>query len=347
MKRTIFLFLILFSTLSANYDPKYENFSEKSGIDTAILITAYNRPEYFQKVLEAIAQNPESEEIAIFIFVDGGPNAKQQEHIEIFSSFRFPHGYLIAHEENLGCEKNVIDSRRFMFDHCGFERVIIMEDDHVISPDGIALLLRMHEWGKRNIEGFGAVTLWSDRKLSQEEKINHLTVLTEPYRRKMKASKQGQEYYILPLYWVFCIDKEVWDEIKEMQYEYEKRFILTPKFDRKLNPQIYRWEREKLLQAKELYDRTDPARSKILGNPISIPLVPFQDGVTEVSLREKGRRYVIPAVNRMENIGVYGLHFNPGLWKRLCGGLRLDLFDEDHNLSTFRFLEGKGWELPQ
>ena len=180
MKKQLLFFLLLCASLFGAYDPAYLDFSKKSGIDTAILMTAYNRVDYFRAALEAIAENPESEEIALFFFLDGGPDAKQKELKSVIASFGFPHAHVIAREKNLGCEKNIIDSRRFIFDHCGFDKVIIMEDDHVIAPNGISLILRMYEWGKREIDRFGAVTLWSDRKLTKAEKGSLLPILTEP-----------------------------------------------------------------------------------------------------------------------------------------------------------------------
>ena len=154
----------------------------------------------------------------------------------------------------------------------------------------------------------------------------------------MRTTPKEGSFYTLPLYWVFCLDREVWDDIKEFQYEYERLFIHTPKFDRGNIPAIHKWERQKLVKAKKFYEKTDPLIAKIVGDPLNIPMVPFQDGATEVSLREKGYRYVISAVNRMENIGVYGLHFTPSLWKKLCGNLRLEAFEQDQNLDTFKFV---------
>lgn len=338
MKKQIIFFLLFCVSVFGAYDPAYYEFSKTSGIDTAILMTAYNRVDYFKSALEAIAENPESQEIALFFFLDGGPEAKQKELTAVIASFAFPHAHIIARDKNLGCEKNIIDSRRFMFDHCQFDKVIIMEDDHVIAPNGISTILKMYEWGKKEIDRFGAVTLWSDRKLSKENKSRFLSVLTEPYRKKTRYTANQGSFYTLPLYWVFCLDREVWDDIKDFQYEYERLFIHTPKFDRSKIPAIHKWERQRLVRSKKFYEKTDSRIAKIIGDPLSVPTVPFQDGATDVSLREKGYRYVVPAVNRMENIGVYGLHFTPHLWKKLCSNLCLDVFEQDLALETFQFV---------
>lgn len=357
MKNFLIIFYLFSFSLFAEYPERYFDYAEKFQRDTAIMLTAFNRPQYLTQTLEALSKNPEIDEIPIFFILDGGPNAKQDELIEVIESFHFPHIEIIAREENYGCGRNLIDARRFLFDHCHFDKVIVMEDDLVIAPQGIGLLLRMHRWCRENLPNFGAVTLWSQYSASRGEKKHYLRYLTDPpiipEERYPPSYKEYGNYfdqtnlpkkvhfYRLPCMWVYCLDRQCWDEIKDILYTYESRFLQGESYHKRDNPAIRHWIWQKLLKAKFNMPKINPSRYEIVGDPYLITTATTQDAMTAMALRIRGLRYMMPLVNRMENIGVEGLHFDEKMWKRMCGNLKLDIFEEDADLEVFSCIKNK------
>lgn len=346
--------LLFSSSLFSLFPKKYENLSEEIGIDTAIAMPAFNRTEYLKTSLEALAQNPETQELALVFFLDGGPKAKQKEIRQIIESFHFPHCFIVAHRNNLGCERNTIELRSFVFDHCKFRRAVIMEDDLVISPQGIGLLLRMHDWAEENIENFGAITLWSNATESREEKQQSLDILLDAPRKAIYRkwttrtkghyanlidSPQNVTYYDIPWYWVFCMSRQVWEQTRDTQFEYLDRFVDRKNPKALDHPAIRHWILAKLLDAKAHLENTNPELLQNFGEERFVPFASGQDGITDLSLREKGLRYIMPAVNRMMNIGEYGDHFNPFAWRMFCKDLKLEIFEEDAEICDFSYRE--------
>lgn len=344
-------FLLCITSLWANYPQEYEGLSEQIGKPIAVAMTAYNRPDYLKRSLEALAQNPESQELPLLFLLDGGPTAKQKELTLLIDSFHFPHCYIIAFPENLGCERNMVELRSFIFDYCQFEKCLVMEDDLLLPPNGIGLLLRMHAWAEENIPHFGILSLCSKIKPKKDKK-QLLSFLTEPVRKEcsttknrevkkgdywnMRDSPQNASYYHIPPYWVYCMSKEVWNKIRDTQLEFLARFIDRENPHYLDHPAVRHWILGKLLAAKPLLD---PAGAAILGNPRLIPIDSGQDGVIDICLRSQGLRYIVPAVNRIANIGEYGEHFASEAWRFFCKDLFVSNFSEDTTISEFHFAQ--------
>lgn len=352
MKKLLILFLLLATSLWGHYSEEYRDFSEKSGKPIAIGITAYNRPEYLKKALEALAQNPESKEMPFIFFLDGGPNAKQHELIKVIDSFHFPHTFIFAFPENLGCERSTIELRDFLFDYCGFAKAVILEDDVIIPKNGVGLLLRMHAWAEQNIPHFGAISLSNgDSATTNQEKL--ISSLTVPKRalmsKKSSNLKKGSygnmidsphnaTYYQVPWCWAYALSREVWKKIRGTQLEFLSLFVSRAHPKEIDHPAIRHWLLGKLIAAKENLGLFDSSHSEILGDPYFIPKGSGQDGVFDVSLREQGLLHIVPVVNRIANIGEHGDHFGPSAWRLFCKNLQLSTFPEDAHLDTFTFL---------
>ena len=56
----IYIFLLIYSFFFNNissYNISYKNYAQKNNQETAVLIVAYNRPEYFIQCIQALEKN--------------------------------------------------------------------------------------------------------------------------------------------------------------------------------------------------------------------------------------------------------------------------------------------------
>jgi hypothetical protein len=108
-----------------------------------IVLFVYNRPEHTRRTLAALADNPEAGQSDLIIYADG---PKKPEHrasvcavrdlvrgISGFKSIR-----IVEREINLGLANSVISGVSEVCTARG--RVIVVEDDLVVSPDFLAFL---------------------------------------------------------------------------------------------------------------------------------------------------------------------------------------------------------------
>ena len=127
-----------------------------------ILVVGYNRPHYYKQCIEAIqANNPKHQ---ILVSVDGGDPEAQEEYRKLT-----PQGYgFIAHPENLGIAQHLFEMRDLCF--AQDRRMLMIEDDVVISPNYIQFIENMLDWSDQ-FDNVGAVTGWNHCLLTKEEKL--------------------------------------------------------------------------------------------------------------------------------------------------------------------------------
>jgi len=116
-----------------------ENIDRERLIDakTAIALVAYDRPNYFYQMVQSLALNPEAKDLPVFVFLDRPREKKRLEVLQQQSEMAreaFPQCTIIKRPVNFGCGRNIIDVRRQMFDHMGYQRLFLMEDDLIVSP---------------------------------------------------------------------------------------------------------------------------------------------------------------------------------------------------------------------
>jgi len=102
-----------------------------------ILLFTYNRPHHVQQVIESLLLNDEAKESDLFIFSDASKNTaastgvvETRQFLRTISGFRSLQ--IIEREQNWGLASNIIDGVTTMVYRFG--RVIVLEDDHVVSP---------------------------------------------------------------------------------------------------------------------------------------------------------------------------------------------------------------------
>jgi len=179
---------------------------------TAIIVIAFNRPDYFSKVLDSISKNKEAEELPVFFYLDGGPFATIKENIEIIKSYEnIKNKFLICRDGNVGCSKNIIDARRFVFDKLDFELAFIFEDDLVISDNYIRLLLNAYDNLSKKYDNIGMMQGWN---------LNRQANAVDPTVEKLSSFECVGATHL----WGYLMPQKAWNHIKENMYKYEKIF---------------------------------------------------------------------------------------------------------------------------
>ncbi len=189
------------------YDSAYFDYAKKTGHGTAVAVVAYNRPHYFKQLLDSIAQNPESQTLPFFFFLDGGAPQEQAENWALINASPIQNKHVIAREINYGCPKNHIDSKRFLFDWCHFDRIVVLEEDLLLSNRYFETLLSLDDWAHERYTNIGTVQLWSNCRLSRKEKQAILSQVRE----------------VTP-HWTmvtYALRRHVWEDIRPLLSTYE------------------------------------------------------------------------------------------------------------------------------
>ncbi|MDN3506138.1 MAG: glycosyltransferase [Simkaniaceae bacterium] len=283
--------------------------------DFAIAIIGYNRPDYLEEVLESLAANPESSTTPIYFFFDGGPESKQKENIALARKYAFPLAKIISRTTNFGCPKNIIDARRVLFDKLKYKKVLVIEDDNVISSNYIRFILNFYEWSQLNMSGVGAVCGWNQLLLNKYEKNENL-------QNVIQNSMWN--------YWGYLMSFECWEKIKGIYYEYEALFLGDGGRSHYINAEKIRsWLRRRVLTHANY---GDPYSESFL-----IPGLPTgQDAVMRIGLWENDLDCACSYVNRLINIGKVGINYSEEVWEKRLKDFVLDVFPEDNDLIEFR-----------
>jgi hypothetical protein len=353
--RCISLVLVLFHAIYLDgivriYDEKYHNIAQKMQSDIGVLVIAYNRPHYFEEVLNSLAQTPESKTLPFFFVLDGGPNATQTENIALIEKSGIKQKEIIARPYNYDCGKNVIDAKRFMFDWCGFDKVIIFEDDMVISPQYITLLLNLYHWAQAEYDNVGVVQCINHCYMDRETKKAHLDLVEE--------GRYDQ-------WWAYCMDKKAHDATKDLLYTYEEKFLINWPQDILNGPALAEWmdyhlhayeskKHERMYPAVKDYKSYFEKRIETL--KVRQTMRRGQDIESQFALFKAGYVKITTVVNRSRNIGKTGFWFTPEWWEQNhFEEIVLDCFEDDmyrtifvphiHTLKSYSLFEGESCRL--
>ena len=328
-KWILFIALLIFSidifSRSNNkwgYDYRYCNISKKIKSNTAILVIGYNRLDYFQSAVNALEKTSESQTLPFFFILDGGPNARQAKHFAIIRKSKIKNKNIILRNTQYGCGRNMIDARRFMFEWCEFERIVLIEDDIIISPEYITLVLNLHDWAKKHYDNVGLVSCMNTCLLSLKKKRRLLDVVEETYNN----------------FWAYCMDRQCYNDIKDLLDEYEEKCLISPK---QLNSRaIAQWMKY------NLYSKSEIVREKIFRSTIDYKTI-FQKRIRKLKKEKKKKRdeQSVPMrlalfkagyiklsthVNRGLYIGKNGEHYDEKRWcKNGYDKMKLDVFLDD------------------
>jgi GNT-I family len=101
-----------------------------------IAVFVFKRPEHTRRTLESLVQNPEFTKSPLFVYCDGARNgveaAQVEETRQLVRDWPHPNKTIIERDRNWGLANSVITG---VTDLCKrFGRVIVVEDDLVVSP---------------------------------------------------------------------------------------------------------------------------------------------------------------------------------------------------------------------
>lgn len=328
------------------YDQKHYNRAQQTNQPIGIAIIAYNRPQYLKQLITSLEQNPEAQTIPFYFILDGGPKAKQQENSDLINKSSLKHKEIILRERNYGCAKNQLDALRFMFEWCKFSKVIVMEEDLIVTPSYIKLTLALHAWAQSNYSNIGVVQSYSYCKLNRKQKKRRLHLV--------------QANSIPWSFVTYCLDKTVWNAMKSTLYTYEALFVdpipHTDTFARERSKpeliyldQIKSWAKK--LIATQPRPRLQQARRKVFPDIYANTFKKLflgpgvggnQDNILGFALWLAGYMKIQTVVNRVKHIGEIGISFGPNMhneWGQ--DTITLDYFEEDTKIKDFKRVQKK------
>jgi hypothetical protein len=270
----------------------------------AICLIACDRPDYFEQVVQALAQNPQFHKWPVYLFIDK-PEAKErirvvEEQLEFLA--KYCDAYIIKRRENWGCGNNIIDARHQLFDKVGHDRVYVFEDDLVPAANYLTLCENMWEWSKQ-YSNVGVIQGWNWCELSPDAREGYIDYVT---------ATMGN-------WWGYSMSKECWDSIKDMMYEYRDTFLFGQFYTDRPHRTILEWFRQFTAKRPEslggvTYPDPDGFETTVM-NYFSGPPT-GQDAATMIATWYKGWRRVAPVVNRGKYIGKTGIHMTKKMWDR-------------------------------
>ena len=268
---------------------------------SAILLLGFNRVDYFTKVLSSLEKNKAAYEHDIFVYVDGGPNAKQEEIKQLIKASKFSDATIVCRANNWGIGRHLIDARRRLFDEFKYDRVLLLEDDLVLGENYVETVFKISNWASK-YDDIGTITAYNINPASIEQQSKQENQLIATNRH----------------FWAYVITKQVWDEIKHIIYAYEARFLTKSTYTNRAHRRI-RWlfmrkwiNRARIMKENRLVPDT------CVTPPF--PKIPFriatsQDAITALALWHQGYHRITTRVSRAEYIGIEGYSFSPEVYE--------------------------------
>lgn len=277
------------------------NYSEFDNEKTAVMITAYNRPQYFEKVVDSINYCEELKNIPIFVFLDGGTLSTKNENIEICKKIKFKNKFVIVREKNYGCERNILSAFKMMFNDLNFNFLFVLEDDLVLSKNYFRFVYDEYKKIKQEDLNLGIYQGWNKCLLNKEEKKHKL---------------QENIHSIDEHYWGFLWEKETFKKIEKYFDQYMELLVDIP-----YDPRYKNIRDSKFLEILNLHNKF--SANKINSNYYAIEKIKNlkialgHDAILDLALYLEDLKRYLPIVNRSVCIGKEGVHQYPGLWETM------------------------------
>jgi len=270
-------------------------------LKSAILLLGFNRIDYFSKVLSSLEQNKAAYEHDIFVYIDGGPNAKQEEIKELIANSKFPDAEIVCRVNNWGIGRHLIDARRRLFDELEYDRILLLEDDLVLGKHYVETVFKISDWASEYGD-IGTITAYN---------INSAAI----------AEQSQQEHQLIATnrhFWAYVISKTVWDEIKHIIYAYEARFLTKSTYTNRAHRRIRWLFMRKWINLPRIMKTNRLVPDKCVTPPF--PKIPFriatsQDAITALALWHHGYHRITTRVSRAEYIGIEGYSFSPEVYE--------------------------------
>ena len=259
--------------------------SSKMNKKTALYVLGYNRPHYFSRLIDSLKNNDLSN-VDLHLFLDGGSGAKQNEYIEIAKSLPFN---IIQRVGSSGCGRNAILSRNSLFE-AGYEQVLLLEDDVVVTPWFVNTTLDFGEWAFKQKYVGVASAFCCDRHNGQ---------------------KDGSKAVIANSNWItYLMPRSTWELTKPLFDEFDKKFLLGVPYQHRNVEAIGKWQKKIASNAKPLgWPGTwNKAIEQLKTDKM---IAAGQDAATAAILMHHGLAKACLKVNRCRHKGEIGIHARP------------------------------------
>ena len=192
---------------------------------TAVATFGFGRPEYFSRMLKSLGECPEisGQTMDLYHYLDGGADAMQDSLKQIIETSGVPYSGIIARSENYGVGRQLIGARRELLDEQNYDRVILVEDDIEVCESYFTTLLSLSDWAE-HYQDVGTVQVWNVESGGQQQ-----------FQSKLEVVVLTNRHFVS-----YCLSKRVWDQIKPILYDYERRFLSKRKYSKRPHYRI-RW----------------------------------------------------------------------------------------------------------
>ena len=274
---------------------------------TALLLIGFNRVDYFDQTLTSLEANPEAHQCDLHIYLDGGPKANQAALKQRIDSSTFEGITVVARDENWGIGRHLIDARRTLFDEKEYDRVILFEDDMVLAPSYVGTVLNIMDWSStyNDVGTVMAYTINKDDPTEQAQQVNEVIATNRHF-------------------WGYGMSKQVWDDIKDTLYSFEKRYLTGVSYGQRAHRSI-RW---RFIRAMAKLGQVHKEGTPLL--PASVRSAPFssmpfgcptsQDAITALALWRHGYGRITTRVSRARYVGQQGFSFSPEVFEKMGFG---------------------------
>jgi hypothetical protein len=277
--------------------PTSEAFDNKK---VAVFLTAFNRTEMLERVVESMNLSDELESIPIFIYLDGGSNSKQDESLQVVKKLRFKNKYVIKRSVNYGCDRNTYEMFNDMFVELGFEYAFHVEDDFVFCKNYFKYCFDEFSRIKNEIDpDIGVFQGFSICFLTPEEKKNCLKDVHTTEKDHLWGCLYNRESYLA---------------LKERLKDYES-IVRTFPFDGYSKEYMLQVAKSSIAECfSNIFDNSQQPMSEYIKENFyekyNGHFTAGWDGGFVLGLScTKYKRYM-PTVNRMINIGENGHHYS-------------------------------------
>ncbi len=294
----------------------------------ACIVVGYNRANYFTRTIRSLLNNQFMRYCDLWVFLDKDKASEQEKQVAILqqelesASFHPRQCEVVLRTVTLGCGRNLIDARRHIFDRLGYDYAFMFEDDMVVSHDYMQLCVNLWHWSQDNYSDIGVVQAYSPCWLSASDKL----------LKKDHVAAANVHW------WGYFLSKTVWNSIRDLLCEYDRRFLKGRRYRDRDIPAISQWAQRLLAQCSTA-STADSNLSDLREHPSvsdagseagtepdtkglrkSFPgawdaknyfeqnVSCGQDAITALALHVAGLKKIVTVVNRGLPIGRRGIH---------------------------------------
>lgn len=264
---------------------------------TAIALVGFNRPQYFEECTASLAKNDLSGH-DVFCFVDGGKNSKADEYAEILDKSGIKIKNFLPQPDNVGCGRHMIYVRELLLEERKYDRLLIIEDDVVVTKTYVKFMSVLADWGYRQ-PNVGVISGFSPIKTAAKDVLS-----------------ASSDVFMGDSNWIsYLISRDVWRTIRSDMLEYRDTFLLDCDYHSRNHNMIRNWIYAKTVNcpslSQSLPDCVRDFWKKQTAKFLNRKSATGQDGVTCAMLFRHGLAKMATRLNRCRHIGIYGQHARP------------------------------------